>query len=275
MLRRTVLPAVLLFLAAAALSGALYAQLESGERGILPLDSSGTLEITGIHVDVGGNDAESARYAGWRIAQRVGFRALWAKMHHRPITEAPTLPDSTLDGLVSSIIVEREQIGTSRYIADLGILFDRARAGELLGIGGESRHSAPMLLIPVMVGGGASTSVELRNPWQRAWAQFRTSQSSIDYVRVSGLGVDPLLINAAQTERPGRGWWRNLVDLYTAADILVAEVQLQRLYPGGPARARFIGRHGPDNEIIGGFTLTAARLRSSSPGSRRCWRRSG
>jgi len=37
----------------------------------------------------------------------------------------------------------------------------------------------------------------------------------------------------------------------------VAEVQLQRLYPGGPARARFIARHGPDNQIVGGFTLTA------------------
>ena len=56
------------------------------------------------------------------------------------------------------------------------------------------------------------------------------------------MGVDPLLVNAAQTERPGRGWWRNMVDLYGAADILVAEVQLQRLYPGGPARARFIAR---------------------------------
>jgi hypothetical protein len=46
--------------------------------------------------------------------------------------------------------------------------------------------------------------------------------------------------------------------MYGAADVLVAEVQLQRLYPGGPARGRFIARHGPDNEIIGGFTLTAA-----------------
>lgn len=66
-----------------------------------------------------------------------------------------------------------------------------------------------------------------------------------------------MLVNAAQADRPGRGWWRNLVDLYGAADILVAEVQLHRLYPGGPARARFIARHGPDNEILGGFTLTA------------------
>jgi hypothetical protein len=71
------------------------------------------------------------------------------------------------------------------------------------------------------------------------------------------MGSDPLLINAAETQRPGRSWWRNLLDLYGAADILVAEVQLQRLYPGGPARARFIARHGPDNEIVGGFTLTA------------------
>jgi hypothetical protein len=69
--------------------------------------------------------------------------------------------------------------------------------------------------------------------------------------------VDPLLINAAQTERPGRSWWRNILDIYGASDVLVAEVILHRAYPGGPARARFIGRHGPDGEIIGGFDLTA------------------
>jgi hypothetical protein len=257
MLRRTLLPALLAMFAVLAASGVLYAQLESGERGILPLDSSGTLEITGIHVDVGGKDAASTRYAGWRLAQRQGFRALWARMHKRPLSEAPNLSDSVLDGLVSSIIVEREQIGPTRYIADLGILFDRARAGALLGVGGEGQNSPPMLIIPITVTGGTATSVELRNAWQRAWAQYRTSQSIIDYVRVSGLSVDPLLVNAAQTQRPGRGWWRNIVDLYGAADILVAEVMVHRLYPGGPARARFIGRHGPDNEIIGGFTLTA------------------
>ena len=258
MLRRRFAAPVLLLLGLAGLSGALYAQLETGDRGILPIDSSGTLEITGIHVDVGAADSQSARYAAWRIAQRQGFRALWAKMHNRPIGEAPNLPDGTLDQIVSSINIEREQIGPNRYIADLGLLFDRARAAPFLGVeGGEVRRSVPMLLIPVIVSGGTATSVELRNSWQRAWAQYRTSQSPLDYVRVSGLGVDPMLVNAPQTVRPGRGWWRNIVDLYGAADILVAEVQLQRLYPGGPARGRFIARHGPDSEIVGGFTLTA------------------
>jgi hypothetical protein len=180
-------------------------------------------------------------------------------MHNAQINQAPSLPDSTLDQIVSSINVESEQIGPRRYIADLGVQFDRARAAPFLGVeGGQSQRSLPMLLIPVSVSAGTATSVELRNAWQRAWAQFRTSQTPIDYVRVSGMGADPLLVNAAQVRRPGRGWWRNLLDMYGASDILVAEVQLQRLYPGGPARARFIARHGPDNELVGGFTLTAA-----------------
>ena len=255
--RRPVLLAIAATLTLMGAGGVLLAQMESAERGILPVDSTGTLEIGGIAVDVAGSNADEARYAGWRIAQREGFKALWAKTNKRPRSEAPHLSDSTLDGLVSSLVVEREQIGPNRYIATLGVLFDRARAGELLGVAGQGRRSAPMLLIPVMISGGAATSVELRNPWQRAWAQFRTSQSQIDYVRVSGLEVDPLLVNAAQSSRPGRGWWRNILDLYGAANLLVAEVRVDRLYPGGPAKAEFIARFGPDNRVIGRFELVA------------------
>ena len=126
MLRRRFAIPVLLLIAALGLAGGLYAQLETSERGILPLDTSNTLDIGGIHVDVGGKDAESARFAGWRMAQREGFKALWAKVHKAPIGQAPNLPDGVLDQIVSSINVEREQIGPNRYIADLGVLFDRA-----------------------------------------------------------------------------------------------------------------------------------------------------
>src|SRR5215207_1425289 len=94
----------IVLLSAFAAGGTLVAQMESGDRVILPIDSSGTLEIGGIKVDVAGKDAESARFAGWRIAQREGFRALWAKTNKRPISEAPTLTDSVLDSLVASIV---------------------------------------------------------------------------------------------------------------------------------------------------------------------------
>src|SRR5437870_3465657 len=37
-----------------------------------------TAEMPGMYADGGAADSQSARYAGWRIAQRQGFRALWA-----------------------------------------------------------------------------------------------------------------------------------------------------------------------------------------------------
>ena len=85
MLRRRSVRFLLTGLAVAALAGGtVVAQLEAGDRGIPPIDSSSTLEITGIKVDVSAKSAEAARFAGWRIAQREGFKTLWAKMHGRP-----------------------------------------------------------------------------------------------------------------------------------------------------------------------------------------------
>ncbi|NJC05937.1 hypothetical protein GGQ97_001730 [Sphingomonas kaistensis] len=248
---------LVLLLASFGLGTAVFAQLESGDRGIPPIDSASTLEIGGIKVDVAAKDAESARLAGWRLAQRQGFAALWAKMHNRPLGEAPKLPDSTLDGIVSSIAIEEERIAPGRYIATLQVLFDRSRSAALLGAQGPVSRSAPMLLIPVMVSGGTATTVELRNPWQRAWAEYRTANSAIDYARISGQGIDPLLATASQVRRPGREMWRNLVDFYGAADVLVATAQVRRLYPGGPSVATFTGSFGADQKLLGSFTLRA------------------
>jgi hypothetical protein len=238
-------------------AGAVYAQLEGADRGVPPVDSASTFEVTGVEVDVTADGPDEAREEGWRQAQLKGWKALWAKTNNRPIGEAPALSESVLNSMVSGIIIENEQIGPRRYIATLGVLFDRARTGELLGVSGYVRRSAPMLVVPVMITGGSVQSFEWRNEWQRAWARFRTGSSPIDYVRPTGSGIDPLLLNAMQTRRPGRGWWRMLVDQYGAADVITPEVHLVRSYPGGPATAMFVARYGPDNRLLGRFTLRA------------------
>ncbi|QPQ56218.1 heavy-metal-associated domain-containing protein [Allosphingosinicella flava] len=249
---------MLLGIAALSLIGggaALYAQLEGSDRGIAPIDSSSTFEVTGIAVDVTAKTADAARTEGWRQALSKGWKALWAKTNGRPISEAPTLSDSVLSGMMSGVIVEQEQIGPNRYIATLGVLFDRSRAGPLLGVEGLTRRSQPMLVIPVMLTGGSFQSFESRNEWQRAWAQFRTNNSPIDYVRPVGNGIDPLLLNVAQAQRRNRSWWRMILEQYGAADIVVPEVQLKRTYPGGPVIGTFTARHGPDYRLIDRFTL--------------------
>jgi len=65
-----------------------------------------------------------------------------------------------------------------------------------------------------------------------------------------------LLLNLGQTQRPGRNWWRMLLDQYGAADVLVPQVRLERRWPGGPVVGHFVARHGPDNRVITTFTLS-------------------
>ena len=253
-MRRALFP--FLGLGALAATVAVYAQIEGGDRGVPPIDSSGSFEVSGIDVDVAGKTPDAARLGGWRIAQRKGWQLLWAKTHDGIPGGIPA--DSVLDGLVAGIVVEQEQVGPTRYVAKLGVLFDRARAGALLGVGGSISRSAPMLVLPVEWSGGAPISYEAQSDWQKAWARYRAGGSPIDYVRVSGSGADPLLLTAGQVQRPGRIWWRLILDQYGAADVLVPQVRLERRYPGGPVFGFFSARHGPDGRMVGGFTLRAA-----------------
>jgi len=248
---------VLLAAVALATGGGWYAiaQLAPGDRGVPPIDSSSNFEVTGVQVDVAGRTADEARTAAWREAQRKGWKLLWARMHGANPADAPGLPDSTLDSIVAGIEVESEQVGPHRYIATLGLLFDRARTGEMIGGGTSTPRSAPMLVIPVQYAGGGEQSFEARTAWQKAWARFRAGASSVDYVRPVGTGPDPLVLNLGQSQRPGRVWWRMLLDQYGASDVVVPEVYLERRYPGGPIAARFIARHGPDGAILGSFGL--------------------
>jgi hypothetical protein len=249
----------LMLIAGIAGGGLVRAQLAPGDRGIAPVDSSSNLEVTNVTVDVSARTAETARMAGWREAQRKAWKVLYARLHGVPLAEAQGLPDSTLDSIVAGIEVENEQIGPTRYIGRLGVLFDRARAAAYLGdAGGVIVRSQPVLVIPVEYSGGATQVFERRTEWQRAWARFRTASSAIDYVRPVGSGSDPIMLDAGQTGRRGRGWWRMLLDQYGASDVVMPEVRLRRAWPGGPVRADFIARHGPDGVVLDAFTLVAA-----------------
>jgi hypothetical protein len=236
-------------------AGALvYAQIE-GDRGIPPIASGGDFEVSGVKVDGSGKNADEARSNAWRDAQRKGWQKLWAQMNRAGT--APKLSDSALDGIVSAIVVENEQIGPRRYIATLGVLFDRARAGELLGVSGAVLRSAPMLVVPIYISGGSAQTFENRTPWQAAWARYRTAESIVDYIRPYGSGADSLLVNAAQSGRRSRTWWRVILDQFGAADVVIPVVEVERQYPGGPVIGRFAARFGPDSRLLGSFTLRA------------------
>jgi len=239
--------AALALVALALIAGkALMAQI-AGDRGIAPVAASGDIQVGGIEVDVTAKTPEEAREQGWREAMKLA----WKKVG------GPDIPEGQLYSLVSSVVVESEELGPHRYIGRLGIVFDRARAGGLLGKGEAIKRSAPLLLVPVTFSAGTETVYEIRNPWQRAWAEYQPGASRIDYVRPVGAGSDSLLLTYGQTTRRSRTWWRNVLDQFGASDVLIAIADLKHQYPGGPVQGTFTARYGPDDTFLGSFTMTA------------------
>jgi hypothetical protein len=239
--------ALLLALAVAGIS-ALLAQIE-GDRGIPPLATSADIQVNGIEVNVHADSAEEARKLGWREAQRKAWERL----------NGPKMPDAQLDAMVVAVVIEQEQIGPRRYIARLGVIFDRAKAGQYVATegGAANMRSAPLLVIPILYSGGVRQVFEVRGPWQRAWANFQSAASPIQYVRPTGAGGDSLIVTAGQAGRRSRLWWRTVLDQFQAADVLIPVARLERQWPGGPVRGTFTARYGPDNKFLESFTLTA------------------
>jgi len=233
---------------AGALAAVGVAQIE-GDRGIAPVASTADIEIDGITVNTTGKTGEEARRNGWREATKQA----WAK------AGGPALPDGQLESMVSAVVVQSEQIGPRRYIATLGVIFDRTRAGQFIGgPGAVGVRSQPLLTIPVLYSGGVAQVYEARTPWQAAWAQFHAGASSIDYVRPNGGGGDSLLITAGQVSRRSRAWWRNVLDQFGASDVIMPVARLERQWPGGPIKGTFTARYGPDNQVLESFELTAS-----------------
>ncbi len=224
-----------------------YAQV-GGERGIAAVASTTDIQVNDIEVDVSASSGIEAREKAWTEAQAKA----WAKIN------GPKLPDSQISSLVSAIVIQRERLGPRRYIATLGVVFDRQRASRYLGAGGEAARSVPMLLLPVTVTGGTELMYEQRNDWQRAWAEFQAGSSRVNYVRPGGAGGDSLMLTYGQTTRRSRTWWRDILDEFGAADVLVPIAHLRYTFPGGPVEGTFTARHGPDNDYLAGFKLRAS-----------------
>lgn len=229
---------------AALYAGGAFAQVE-GDRGIAPLMVSTDINVGGIEVNVTADDAEEARQTGWKEAQRKA----WEKLG------GPDLSDGQLQSLVSAVVIQHEETGPRRYVATLGVAFDRQRAAGYLGRSGETQRSAPMLLLPVTISAGRELMYQQRNPWQRAWAEYQPGASRVDYVRPSGSAGESLLLTYGQVGRRSRYWWASIIDQFGAADVLVPVAELDYTFPGGPVIGRFTARHGPDNDYLGSFTM--------------------
>lgn len=224
---------------------------QAAEQTATAVGGSGGLVIGGIKVDVTGKSPDDARLNGWRAAQRQAWPALWARMSGQPAAAAPKLADSALDGIVSAVEIEHEEIGPRRYVARLAIVFDRVRTARFLGRYAELNASPPFLVIPVLQDGGTRMAYESDSPWLAAWTRLRAGETPVDYVRIRPTPGDSILLNAWQAERRHMFLWRMIIDRYQVADVLIPELIVDRGYAGGPVTAELIARLGTTGRVLG------------------------
>lgn len=253
---------ILSLLATAGLLAAVALAQQSTPKATVPPDRSGggtgsAYAVGGIAVDVTGKTIDEARRTAWTMAMREAWPQLWTRLTGRDAAEAPRLGDAQIDAMVAGIESQGERFSDTRYIARLGVVFDRSRVVERLGGDMNLLQSPPMLLLPLQIDGGAGVLFQGRNIWADAWARWRGNVTPIDYVLPTGGAADNLWLTMWQTNRRERSSWRQIITRFDTVNVLVAEARLTRSYPGGPVTALFVARHGPDGIEAARFTLRA------------------
>jgi hypothetical protein len=130
------------------------------------------------------------------------------------------------------------------------------RAASYLGRFAALVQSPPLLVLPVLQDAGTRTGYAPDSPWVAAWLRFRAGESPVDYIRLRATPADNLLLSAWQAERPHIAIWRQLVERYQVADVLIPELILDRSDLGGPVTALLIVRFGPGGRELGRVRLS-------------------
>jgi hypothetical protein len=213
--------------------------------------------VGGIAVDIQAATSDEAREQAFREAPRAAWPRLWARLTGRSEAAAPGMSDAALSAMVDGIVVEEERIGGGRYIATLGVSFDRRRAGRRLPAGARILQSEPVLLIPLLADAGSFATFDQDSEWYQSWREASLG-GSIDYVQPNAGMGDRIVTPGWQALRSHRRAWRTVLDRYRAENVLIAEARIQRTYPGGPIGGVFTARYGPDAKPLGSFRLRAA-----------------
>ncbi|MBZ6378549.1 hypothetical protein B5C34_12320 [Pacificimonas flava] len=219
--------------------------------------TSEAFTVTGIELDISADSNDAARQAAFREAPRRAWPRLWARLSGGAEDAAPSLSDAALSAMVEAIEVEEELIGGGRYLATLGVVFDRRRTGRRLPAGARVLQSEPMLLIPLLADAGALSTFDQESEWYEAWRRASLG-GTIDYIQPSASLGDRIVVPGWQGIRTSRRAWRTVLGRFRAENVLIAEARIQRSYPGGPIAGRFTARYGPDGISLGSFSLRAS-----------------
>jgi hypothetical protein len=136
--------------------------------------------VTKLSVDATAGDAVTAKQMAMADAQQQGLRAVVKRLvPYSAYGRIPTLPAETVEAMVDSVSVRREQTSTTRYIATLDVSFYPQAVRQLL-----RSHQLPYLdrqgpqvqVLPIVIEDGTLKS-EGTEGWREAWSDLDLEHS--------------------------------------------------------------------------------------------------
>jgi hypothetical protein len=165
---------------------------------------------------------EGARRALGRLLRRITLKADYSRH--------PTLGDNDIATLVQDMVVQKERLSSTRYIANLIFRFKQEDVRRLLrreGIPFSETYSKPVLVLPVYGAAGAEFLWDEPNPWRAAWNRhFVMSDGLLPLVLPAGDLVDVGVIGPTQALAGDGARLGEISARYGVEDTLVAHATL-------------------------------------------------
>lgn len=127
--------------------------------------------VSDVAVDVTSQDSARAREMGFAQAQQLAFARLVKRLtipDELTRLGAPTPTERELDAVVDGVDIQQEQRSGVRYLARLGVNFDKNGVIRILkskGLTVADTRSAPLLIVPVLLNGAPENLLSWRNAW--------------------------------------------------------------------------------------------------------------
>ncbi|HEY5598266.1 MAG TPA: DUF2066 domain-containing protein, partial [Kiloniellales bacterium] len=192
--------------------------------------ASDVFTVSGVEVDVTAATAAAAREAAHAEGHRLAMQKLLARLlPHDELPRMREMPVPDIVPYVRDFEVDDERTSDVRYLARLTFRFKADAVRELLrkeGVLFAETQSKPVLVLAVYGPAGDALLWEDENPWARAWALRRPSESLVPLDVPLGDLSDVATVDAAQALSGDRARLATLARRYGTEDVLVTQAVL-------------------------------------------------
>ena len=208
-----------------------------------------------VPVDATAASATAARDAARLDGERRAFAALLDRLTlAKDRGRLPAPSDTTLNQVIIGFEVANEHRSTVRYLADYTFHFRPDIVEQMLrerGVPFAETASKPVVVLPVLEGGGKPLLWDDPNPWREAWTSAKPPQGLVPMRVPLGEVEDVSAIDGARADAGDDARLQAISANYDHADVLVTRATI---HPDG-----------------GSVNVSTTRFIPGSPGGEQSW----